>query len=191
MLPLGTAAPDFSLPDTQGKTVSLSDFQDAAALLVMFICNHCPFVKHVQETMVELVKEYQKRGVYAVAINANDVAKYPEDGPDKMVEVAQAHGYTFPYLLDETQEVAKAYRAACTPDFYVFDRDKKLIYRGRMDASRPGNSVPLTGADLRAALESALAGRKATSKQQPSMGCNIKWKPGQEPDYFNPPAATK
>lgn len=191
MLPLGTAAPEFSLPDTRGKTVSLADFQKSPALLVMFICNHCPFVKHVQDPLVDLVKEYQKRGLAAVAINANDVAKYPDDGPDKMAEEAKAKGYPFPYLLDESQEVAKAYRAACTPDFFVFDRDRKLVYRGQMDASRPGNSVPVTGADLRAALESALHGKGASARQQPSMGCNIKWKPGNEPDYFQAPSKAK
>lgn len=188
MLSLGTTAPDFSLPDTKGNKVSLSDFQNAPALLVMFICNHCPFVKHVQDALVDLVKEYQARGVVAVAINANDVSKYPDDGPDKMAAEAEAKGYTFSYLLDESQEVAKAYRAACTPDFFVFDRNRRLIYRGQMDASRPGNSVPVTGADLRAALEAALAERPAAARQKPSMGCNIKWKPGHEPDYFHPPA---
>ena len=172
------------MPDSTGKTVSLADFRDAPALLVMFICNHCPYVKHVATGLAKLVKEYQARGVAAVGINANDVDNFPEDAPTKMVEEVKARGYTFPYLYDETQETAKAYRAACTPDFYVFDRQRRLFYRGQMDDSRPDNGVPVTGADLRTALDAVLAGKPAPEEQRPSLGCNIKWKPGNEPDYF-------
>jgi peroxiredoxin len=184
MLPLGTAAPEFALPDTTGKTVSLADFSDAPALLVMFICNHCPYVKHVAAGMAKLVKEYQARGVAAVGINANDVDNYPDDAPAKMAEEVKSRGYTFPYLCDETQETAKAYRAACTPDFYVFDQGRRLVYRGQMDDSRPESGLPVTGADLRAALDAVLARKPVTEKQRPSLGCNIKWKQGNEPEYF-------
>jgi len=184
MLELGTPAPDFSLPDAGGKTVALADFADAKALLVTFICNHCPFVKHVAAEVARLAKEYQERGVAVVAINSNDVDNYPEDSPRKMAEEAEARGYTFPYLYDESQEVAKAYRAACTPDFYVFDAGQELFYRGQLDGSRPGNDVPTTGADLRAALDAVLAGGPPPDEQRPSIGCNIKWKAGNEPEYF-------
>jgi peroxiredoxin len=184
MLPLGTAAPDFSLPDPSGKTVSLADFTDSPVLLVAFICNHCPFVKHVAEGLSKLVKDYQPQGLAAVAINANDATVYPDDAPAKMADEIQQRGYTFPYLYDATQNVAKAYRAACTPDFYVFDRQRKLVYRGQLDGSRPGNGIPVSGADLRAALDAALAGRPPQAEQKPSIGCNIKWRPGNEPDYF-------
>jgi len=184
MLPLGTRAPDFALPDTKGRTVSLGDFAEAPVLLVSFLCNHCPFVKHVRNQLAALVKEYQAKGVAVVGINSNDVENYPADSPENMAKEARAAGYTFPYLYDETQEVAKAYHAACTPDFFVFDRDRRLFYRGQMDDSRPGNNIPLTGKDLRAALDAALAGRPAPAEQKPSLGCNIKWKPGNEPDYF-------
>lgn len=184
MLPLGTQAPHFSLPDPDGKLVSLSDFSDAPALLVAFICNHCPFVKHIAEGFATLVKDYQAKGVAAVAINSNDVENYPDDSPAKMAEEIEARGYTFPYLLDESQQVAKAYRAACTPDFYVFDAGRQLVYRGQLDGSRPGNEVPVTGEDLRAALDATLAGRPTADDQKPSIGCNIKWKAGNEPEYF-------
>ena len=184
MLPLGTAAPAFALPDTKGNTVSISDFQDAPALLVVFMSNHCPYVKHIRESFVELVKEYQARGVAVVGINSNDVEKYPDDSPELMARDAETYGYTFPYLYDESQEVARAYRAACTPDFFLFDGGRKLVYRGQMDSSRPGNDEPLTGKDLRAALDAVLTGEQVNSRQKPSMGCNIKWKPGNEPDYF-------
>ncbi len=185
MLPLGTPAPDFRLPDTAGKIVSLDDYRDAPALLVMFLCNHCPFVKHIREGLAALTAEYLKKGVGIVGINANDVANYPDDSPEKMkLEAAQA-GYKFPYLFDESQQVAKAYRAACTPDFFLFDRARKLVYRGQMDSSRPGNEIPVTGEDLRAALDATLAGQPVTGPQKPSMGCNIKWKKGNEPDYFS------
>ena len=184
MLPLGTAAPDFSLSNVDGKTVSVADFADAPALVVIFMCNHCPFVKHVAAGLAKLVKDYQARGVAFVGINSNDVDDFPEDSPEKMAEELKLRGYTFPYLFDATQEVAKAYRAACTPDFYVFDSERRLVYRGQMDSARPGNDVPVTGADLRAALDAVLAGQPLPEQQKPSIGCNIKWKPGGEPDYF-------
>jgi peroxiredoxin len=184
MLPLGTTAPEFSLSDTEGRLVSLSDFEDAPALLVVFMCNHCPYVKHVADALAALAREYQERGVAVVGINANDADNYPDDAPSKMTEEANRRGYTFPYLYDETQEVAKAYRAACTPDFYVFDGERRLVYRGQMDSSRPGRNTPVTGEDLRAALDAVLDGRAVPEHQTPSLGCNIKWKHGNEPDYF-------
>lgn len=184
MLQLGTPAPDFSLPDTNGKIVSLADFIDAPALLVIFLCNHCPYVKHVADELARLAKEYQKRGVAVVGINANDWQQYPDDSPEKMAEEVRARGYPFPYLADETQEAAKAYRAACTPDFFVFDKDRRLAYRGQMDASRPGNEIKITGRDLRDALDTVLEGGEPSPRQQPSLGCNIKWRPGNEPEYF-------
>ena len=184
MLPLGTPAPDFSLVNVDGKTVSLSDFDGASALLVMFICNHCPFVIHVADGLARLAREYIERGVAVVGINSNDVANYPADSPEQMVAESEQRGYAFPYLYDETQEVAHAYRAACTPDFFLFDADHKLVYRGQMDSSRPDSGIPVTGEDLRAALDAVLAGGKPSAEQRPSLGCNIKWKPGNEPDYF-------
>ncbi len=186
MLPLGTKAPDFSLVNVDGRTVSLADFEKAPALVVMFICNHCPFVKHLADALAEFGREYQAKGVAIVAINANDASKYPDDSPERMVHEAEDRGYTFPYLYDETQEVAKAYRAACTPDFYVFDKDQRLVYRGQFDDSRPGSDIPVTGKDLRAAVDAVLAGNKPSEEQRPSIGCNIKWREGNEPDYFNP-----
>ena len=183
MLALGTPAPPFRLPDPGGKLVALEDFAGAPALLVMFLCNHCPYVQHVADGIARLAREYAAKGVAAVAINANDVAKYPADAPAKMAEETRRRGYSFPYLYDESQAVAKAYRAACTPEFYLFDRDRRLVYRGQLDGSRPGNAVPVTGADLRAALDALLAGAPVPADQKPSMGCNIKWKPGREPDY--------
>ena len=184
MLPLSTKAPSFSLPDTSGKTVSLSDLAGAPALLVVFMCNHCPYVKHVADGLAALTKEYQQRGVAIVGINSNDARKYPDDSPAKMAEEVRARGYTFPYLYDETQEVAKAYKAACTPDFYLFDAQQRLVYRGQMDSSRPNSEVPVTGEDLRQALDAVLAGRSVPEDQRPSIGCNIKWRAGSEPDYF-------
>jgi peroxiredoxin len=184
MLELGTKAPDFSLPSATGGTVSLKDLGEARALLVMFICNHCPFVKHVREGLVSLVKEYQSKGVAVVAINANDWTTYPDDSPEMMAKEAKQYGYTFPYLYDSSQKVAQAYRAACTPDLFLFDDKRKLVYRGQMDDSRPGNGIPVTGKDLRAALDALLAGEPVSKKQRPSLGCNIKWRPGNEPDYF-------
>ncbi|MDI6447482.1 thioredoxin family protein [Anaerobaca lacustris] len=183
MLPLGTKAMDFSLPDIEGRIVSLSDFSEGQAMVVVFMCNHCPFVKHVIDGLVDLVGDYQGKGVAFIAINANDVETYPDDRPEKMAEFARQKGFTFPYLYDQTQEVAKAYHAACTPDFFVFDGDRDLVYRGQMDDSRPGNNEPVTGADLRTALDAVLEGRPAPDEQRPSMGCNIKWQPGNEPDY--------
>jgi len=184
MLPLGTQAPEFNLPDYTGKRVSLADFKDAPALLMMFICNHCPYVQHVRPTIAKLTSEFAKKGVASVGINSNDAQKYPADSPAMMEQDAQAAGYTFPYLVDESQSVAKAYRAACTPEFYLFDKNRKLYYRGRLDGSTPSSNVPTTGEDLRQALDALLAGKPAPKEQHASMGCNIKWKPGNEPDYF-------
>jgi peroxiredoxin len=185
MLPLGTQAPDFSLPNVDGRTVSLSDFADAPALVVVFLCNHCPYVQHVADGLARLAREYQKnKNVAFVGINSNDARQYPDDAPEQMVEEARRRGYSFPYLYDATQEVAKAYRAACTPDFYVFDAERTLFYRGQMDDSRPGKNIPVSGKDLRAALDALLAGQVFIDQQKPSIGCNIKWKPGNEPDYF-------
>lgn len=184
MLPLGTKAPDFRLPDPGGRTWSLDDFEDSPALVVAFLSNHCPFVKHVREGFAELVREYQAKGVAVVGIMSNDYENYPDDRPEKMAQEVKNIGYTFPYLIDETQEVAKTYKAACTPDFYVFDNERRLTYAGRMDASRPGNGVPVTGEDLRGALDAVLEGRPVAGHQMPSVGCNIKWKRGNEPDYF-------
>lgn len=184
MLLLGTSAPQFSLPDPDGKIVSLSNFDGAPALVVIFMCNHCPFVKHVAPGLADLARKYQDKGVAVVGVNPNDIATYPDDSPQKMAEASKEYGYTFPYLLDESQTVAKAYRAACTPDFFVFDGDRQLVYRGQMDDSRPSLDLPVTGADLRAALDAVLDGRSVTAEQKPSVGCNIKWKPGNEPEYF-------
>jgi peroxiredoxin len=184
MMPLGTEAPPFSLPDTDGGTVSLDDFRDAPALLVLFICNHCPYVKHLREALADFAREYQERGLAVVAISSNDVEKYPQDSPEMMKKEKEEAGYPFPYLFDESQEVAKAYRAACTPDFFLFDGDRRLVYRGQFDSSRPKNDIPVTGEDLRAAANAVLEGRPVPEDQTPSIGCNIKWKPGNEPDYF-------
>jgi peroxiredoxin len=186
MLPLGAQAPDFSLPDVNGETVSLHDFQGQPALLVMFLCNHCPFVKHVAPQLAILAREYQQRGVAVVAVNPNDADAYPDDSPDMMRQEVQQRGYSFPYLYDESQDVAKAYRAACTPDFFLFDAHRELVYRGQLDASRPGMDVPVTGHDLRAALDALLTGQPVPKDQRPSIGCNIKWRPDNEPDYFQP-----
>jgi len=186
MLPLGTPAPDFRLPDTNsdGKTVALSDFKNAPALLVIFMCNHCPYVKHIRPGLAQLGRDYRSKGVAIVGISSNDVANYPADSPAKMKEEAKSAGYTFPYLYDETQSVAKAYRAACTPDIFLFDRQHKLVYRGQFDDSRPGSSLPVTGKDLRAAMDAVLAGKPVSQDQRASIGCNIKWKRDNEPDYF-------
>jgi len=184
MLALGTKAPDFRLPDTTGKSISLKDLQGARALVVVFMCNHCPYVKHLRSGLAQLARDYLPRGVAMVGINSNDVANYPADSPAKMAEEAKSAGYLFPYLYDETQAVAKAYRAACTPDVYLFDKDQRLVYRGQLDDSRPSNHMPVTGKDLRAAIEDTLAGKDVSAQQKPSIGCNIKWKPGNEPDYF-------
>lgn len=184
MLALGTQAPDFHLRDTAGKLVSLAEFKQSAALLVVFMCNHCPYVKHIRAGLAQLARDYQPRGIGIVGINSNDVRSYPADSPEKMREEVASAGYNFPYLYDETQETAKAYRAACTPDFYVFDKDRNLVYRGQFDDSRPSNGLPVTGKDVRNALEATLAGKPPNATQKPSLGCNIKWKPGNEPDYF-------
>ena len=184
MLPLGTKAPDFRLPDTGGKVVSLADFKGAPALVVVFMCNHCPYVKHVRDGLVKLARDYHPKHVAMVGISSNDVANYPEDSPAKMAAEVKSTGYVFPYLYDESQDVAKAYKAACTPDFYVFDKDQRLVYRGQLDDSRPGNGMPVTGKDVRSALDAVLAGKPVSPTQKPSIGCNIKWKPGNEPDYF-------
>ncbi len=184
MLPLGTQAPDFSLPDTDGKTVSLSDFKGKPALVVAFICNHCPYVKHIRDELANFGKEMDEKGVGMVAISSNSIETHPQDGPDKMKEEKEDAGYTFPYLYDESQEVAKAYAAACTPDFYLFDKDQKLVYRGQFDDSRPDSGVPITGESLRQAVDAVLQGKPVPEEQKPSMGCNIKWNPGNEPEYF-------
>jgi peroxiredoxin len=186
MTALGATAPAFSLPDCRGGTVSLDDFKQAPALLVIFMCNHCPYVKHIQKPLAALVKEYQAQGLAVVGISSNDISSHPEDSPENMAKVAGEIGYTFPYLYDESQDVAKVYRAACTPDFFLYDGKRKLSYRGQMDGSRPGNNVPVTGSDLRGALDAVLAGKAAPADQKASMGCGIKWKPGKEPDYLNP-----
>jgi peroxiredoxin len=184
MLPLGTTAPDFKLPDTNGKMISLSDFKNAPALLVLFICNHCPYVKHIRGGLAQLARDYTSKGVAIVGISSNDVENYPDDSPARMKEEVKSAGYIFPYLYDETQAVAKAYRAACTPDIYLFDKGHKLVYRGQMDDSRPNSGVPVTGKDLRAALDAVLAGKPVPPNQKASVGCNIKWKAGNAPDYF-------
>jgi peroxiredoxin len=186
MLELGTKAPNFSLPEpATGNTVSLSDFEGAKALLVIFMCNHCPYVIHLNKPLAAMIKEYESKGLKAVAINANDVANYPDDSPEKMIDEVNNMGYSFPYLYDETQAVAKTYKAACTPDFFLFDANQQLAYRGQFDDSRPKSDKPLTGDDMRFAIESILACNPIPeNEQKPSMGCNIKWKTGNEPDYF-------
>ena len=185
MLALGTEAPDFSLPEpATGKTVSLSGVDGARGLLVVFLSNHCPFVKHLADHFAGLAAEYQARGVAVVGINANDVVNYPDDSPAKMVDEVARRGYTFPYLFDEAQAVAKAYRAACTPDFFLFDGDRRLAYRGQYDGSRPSLDAPVTGSDLRAALDAVIAGEAPPAEQVPSVGCNIKWRAGEEPGWF-------
>ncbi|MBU0654375.1 MAG: thioredoxin family protein [Gammaproteobacteria bacterium] len=184
MLELGTEAPDFILPEpATGKIISRKDFA-GKPLLVAFICNHCPYVIHIRDTFAQLAKEYQQRGIAVVAINANDAASYPDDSPEKMVENVNAHAFTFPYLYDESQAVAKAYQAACTPDLYLFDDKHTLFYRGQFDDARPGNNIPVTGEDLRHALDRLLDNMYPPADQKASLGCNIKWKPGNEPNYF-------
>jgi peroxiredoxin len=182
MLPLGTLAPEFTLPDPDQQMHALRDGADA--YLVMFICNHCPFVKHVREELARLGRDYGDRNVAIYGINSNDISTHPGDSPENMKREAQAWGYTFPYLFDAGQEVAKAYRAACTPDLFVFDANKSLVYRGQLDDSRPSNDAPVDGKDVRNALEAVLAGEPVSQEQTPSIGCNIKWSPGNEPDYF-------
>jgi peroxiredoxin len=190
MLPLGTQAPGFSLPDTNGKNVSPADFAGKRGLLVMFICNHCPYVKHVRSELAQIGRDYADSDMGIVAICSNDPEVSPGDAPDLMREEAKTQGYVFPYLFDETQEVAKAYHAACTPDFFLFDGDQRLVYRGQFDGSRPGNDVAVTGRDLRAAADAVLAGQSVPSDQTPSVGCNIKWRTGNEPGYSGATANT-
>ena len=190
MMPLGRPAPDFSLPEpATGKTVSLADFADAKAVLVVFLSNHCPYVKHIAGELARFGRDYQPRGVAMVGIMANDVENHPDDAPAKMAEEVATRGYTFPYLYDESQEVAKAYQAACTPDFFLFDADRKLVYRGQFDGARPSLDVPVTGEDLRAACDAVLAGRVPPEEQQASAGCNIKWKAGNNPPWFGEASA--
>jgi thiol-disulfide isomerase/thioredoxin len=190
MLPLGTPVPAFALPDAvTGRTVASAEFAGAPALLVMFVCNHCPYVQHVLPELGRVAHDYAADGLAVVAINANDVAAYPQDAPPAMKRLAEAEGWAFPFLMDEAQEVARAFRAACTPDFFLFNRGGRLVYRGQLDGSRPRNDVPVTGRDLRAAIEATLTGRPVTPEQTPSVGCNIKWRPGNEPDHFARPAS--
>ncbi len=184
MAALGMTAPDFVLPDTDGRTVALGDFDDARGLLVVFMSNHCPFVKHIREEFARSAKRYQEKGVAVVAIGSNDAEAFPADGPEAMAREVEEFGYTFPYLFDEAQSVAKAYTAACTPDFFLFDHENRLVYRGQFDGSRPGNDVSVTGVDLGAAVDALSEGEPISPNQRPSIGCNIKWKVGNEPDYF-------
>ncbi len=184
MLPLGTAAPDFTLINVDSCEVSLADFKSSKALLVMFLCNHCPYVVHLADHLARFGAELMPQGLAIVAISSNHVPNYPADSPEQMVAEAEERGYPFPYLYDETQEVAKAYRAACTPDFFLFDKNQKLVYRGQFDASRPGNGKPITGEDLSRAVQAVFAEKDPIATQVPSVGCNIKWAPGAEPDYF-------
>jgi peroxiredoxin len=183
MLPLGSDAPDFSLPNIDGSTVSRSDFA-GRPLLVIFMCNHCPFVIHLRDELAKFAREYTEQGLGIVGISSNDVTTHPQDSPEKMKEEAEQVGYVFPYLFDEDQSVAQAYRAACTPDFFLFDGNHKLVYRGQFDDSRPDSGIPITGADLRAACDAVLAGAPVSDQQKPSIGCNIKWKAGNAPEYF-------
>jgi len=184
MLELGARAPSFALPATTGQIVRLADFEEATGLVVVFLCNHCPYVKHVQHELAAIGRDYMARGIAMVGINSNDAVAYPDDSFARMGEEARRTGYPFPYLFDETQAVAKAYHAACTPDLFLFDRDRRLVYRGQLDDARPGKAAPVTGRDLRRALDALLAGQPIPEEQQPSMGCNIKWKPGNAPGYF-------
>ena len=186
MATLGSKAPDFSLVNVDGRTVSLADFAGSKGLLVIFMCNHCPFVKHVAGELTRLASDYLPQGLAIVGINSNDASVHPEDSPERMVHEAEERGYPFPYLYDETQEVAQAYKAACTPDFFLYDSQQRLVYRGQLDASRPSNGIPVTGSDLRAAIDAVLAGKRPSEKQTPSIGCNIKWKRGAEPAYYDP-----
>lgn len=183
MVELGSRAPHFRLPDPWGREFDLDDVPDGSPVLVAFLSNHCPFVKHIRAGLAQFARQYAERGLALVAINANDVTTHPDDAPERMAEEIERAGYVFPYLFDESQGVAKAYRAACTPEFYLFDAERRLVYRGQFDDSRPGNGRPVTGADLRAAVDAVLAGKPVASDQRPSTGCNIKWKPGNQPDY--------
>ncbi len=184
MLPLGTAAPAFRLSDPSGREVSLDDHPDAKGYLVVFMCNHCPYVKHMRDELAKLGRDVAAQGLVMVGINSNDADGYPDDSPARMKAEAETYGYTFAYLIDDTQQVAKDYRAACTPDFFLFDGDRRLVYRGQLDDSRPSNGKPVTGADLRAAVDALVQGRPQSEEQVASIGCNIKWRPGNAPDYF-------
>ena len=184
MLPLGSEMPAFELPDFDGQTFSSAALKDAPGTLVMFICNHCPYVKHIRPRLAEVTKDLAGGGLAVVGINSNDAVAYPDDSPEAMAAEAAEWGYTFPYLVDEQQVVARAFRAACTPDFFLFDGEGRLAYRGQFDGSRPKNGLEVTGSDLMAAAEAVLDGRPVPAEQRPSIGCNIKWKPGNEPDYF-------
>ena len=190
MLPLGTLAPGFSLPDADGRFISYGDYENANGRLVMFLCNHCPYVIHIQNALAEMGREFLPKNIVIFAVNANDAEKYPADSPTKMKETAERVGYPFFYLYDATQEVAKAYRAACTPDFFLFNKENRLVYRGQFDDARPGNQLPITGRDLKNAMNALLEGKAVSLDQKPSRGCNIKWKPGNEPDYFASPSSS-
>jgi peroxiredoxin len=180
MLALGTEAPDFSLPDPSGRVWSRDDFRDAPGLLVMFICNHCPYVKHVRRELALLTQRWRDHGLAVVGVQSNDWGAYPDDAPERMAEESRSVGYTFPYLVDESQDVARAYGAACTPDFFLFDGDRRLVYRGQLDDSRPGNGLPVTGSDLNGAVDALLGGKPVAEEQKPSIGCSIKWRPGNQ-----------
>ncbi len=184
MLELGTLAPDFTLPAPDGKLFSLAEKTIKKGLLVIFMCNHCPYVIHIRPQLVKKIRDYQEKGIAVVAINSNDFSSYADDSPVNMAVAAKEFHFTFPYLIDESQEVAKAYRAACTPDFYLFDKDRKLVYRGQFDSARPGNKEPITGSDLTGAIQALIEGTQISADQRPSMGCNIKWKKGGAPSYF-------
>jgi peroxiredoxin len=185
MLPLGTRAPEFNLPDVvSGKPISLASFSGKKGLLVMFICRHCPYVQHMKEELTRLGKDYQKKDVGIVAISSNDADNYPDDAPESLKQFAKSEGFLFPFAYDATQDIAKAYTAACTPDLFLFNKERQLVYRGQLDDSRPGSGKPVTGRDLRAALDAVLADRPVSSEQRPATGCNIKWKPGKAPAYF-------
>jgi peroxiredoxin len=182
---LGTPAPDFSMPDINNHTMALHDFHNSPALLVIFMSHHCPYTRHIFSNLAEMIRDYQPRGVAVVGINSNDPQQHSEDSPEKMAQLAEKHNFPFPYLKDDTQDVAKAFKAACTPDFFLYDQDRKLVYRGRFDDARPDRDVPVTGNQLRAALEALLSGKDPIDPQKPSVGCNIKWKPGNAPEYFH------
>lgn len=186
MLPLGTTTPDFSLINVDGQTVCRDDVKDASALLVIFMCNHCPFVVHIAPQLAQFALDYRDTGLAIVAISSNDVSSHPQDSPEQMVHEVEQRGYIFPYLYDEEQEVAKVFRAACTPDFFLFDGNQELVYRGQFDSSRPDSATPVSGEDLRQAVDAVLAGQQVVTDQKPSIGCNIKWKEQAEPEYFNP-----
>lgn len=189
MLDLGTTAPDFTLNSADHKPYTLAEQSIDKGLLVIFMCNHCPYVLHIAARLTDKIRDYQKQGISVVAINSNDSSSYPDDSPEKMITLSKSFGFSFPYLVDETQDVAKIYQAACTPDFFLFNKNKKLVYRGQFDNARPGNKEPITGEDLSAAVNALLAAGSIDLEQKPSMGCNIKWKPGNEPNYFSTPQA--